>query len=65
MITEREKQLWDLLDDIDTLGERLRPEINDYFKAVSRLCEKRHQILFSDGHQLYEPEISAPREFMD
>lgn len=49
--TEAER-LWGLLDDISTLGDMMKPEINHYFNAIHRKVEKRHGIITSDGHKL-------------
>jgi hypothetical protein len=49
---EKAEQLWQLLDDIDTLGDALRPEQTPYFDAVERLHRRRHEILKSDGYVL-------------
>lgn len=52
---ERAEKLWQLLDDIDTLGDSMRPEQTPYFKAIQRIHEKRHSILKSDGYKLEIP----------
>lgn len=49
--TEAER-LWQLLDDISTLGDQLKPEINHYFNAIHRKCEKRNGSITSDGYTL-------------
>jgi hypothetical protein len=49
------EQLWQLLDDIDTLGDQLKPERTLYFERVNELVAKRHQLLKSDGYKLYWP----------
>lgn len=46
------KDLWTLLDDIDTLGDAMHPEHTSYFTRVNLIAEKRHRILHSDGHEL-------------
>jgi hypothetical protein len=46
------ERLWGLLDDISTLGDQLKPEINHYFNAIHRKVEKRHGIITSDGYTL-------------
>lgn len=46
------KDLWQLLDDIDTLGDSMHPEVTAYFERVNRIAEKRHRILHSDGYEL-------------
>lgn len=46
-------KLWDLLDEISTLGDIFKPEINAYFKAVSNACEQRGRYLTSDGYELF------------
>ena len=57
---ERAEKLWDMLDDIDTLGDRLRPSFKEnykeYFNKVQEILRKRHEILMSDGQKLYTPE---------
>jgi hypothetical protein len=59
MITEREKLLWDLLDDIDTAFDAYRPQMEAFEKFVQEKVEKRHQILASDGFNLFEPEVAT------
>lgn len=49
------EQLWQLLDDIDTLGDSMKPEQTPYTVAVNHLVAKRHQLLKSDGQKLYWP----------
>jgi hypothetical protein len=57
MITEREKKLWDLLDDIDSASDIFRPNMDDPFVAyVMQKAEARHQHLISDGYNLSEPQ---------
>jgi hypothetical protein len=58
------KSLWQLLDDIDTLGDSMHPEITAYFNRVNAICEKRHRILHSDGDDLksWPPPPAAPLE---
>lgn len=62
MITEREKALWDLLDEIDTAFDALRPRIEAFEDFVQRQVDKRHLYLQSDGYQLYEPGTLPPDE---
>lgn len=45
-------QLWDLLDDIDSLSDSMHPDKTPFYEAVMRLVERRHQILKSDGYSL-------------
>jgi hypothetical protein len=52
---ERAKALWKLLDDIDTLGDSMKPEVTPYFRAVNQIAEKRHVLLRSDGYELTLP----------
>lgn len=49
---ERAEKLWQLLDDIDTLGDSMKPEQTPYFNAIQRIHEQRHVILKSDGYVL-------------
>jgi len=45
--------LWKLLDDISTAGDMYKPEINQYFKYVNEVCEKRSDVAVSeDGYTL-------------
>ncbi len=45
--------LWSLLDDISTAGDMYKPEINGYFKYVSKKCEERSAVANSlDGQTL-------------
>jgi hypothetical protein len=57
MITERERKLWDLLDDIDSASDIFRPKMDEPFVAyVMEKVQARHQHLVSDGYNLSEPE---------
>ena len=52
--------LWQLLDDIDTLSDRLKPSTAEgfgafYYRALD-LAKQRHALLKSDGHTLTWPE---------
>ena len=49
---EQIKFLWSLLDDISTAGDMFKPEINEYFKYVNSICEKRGEVATSDGYTL-------------
>lgn len=50
---ERAEKLWQLLDDIDTLGDSMKPEQTPYFHAVQRISDKRREVLRSlDGYTL-------------
>ncbi|MCZ2131110.1 MAG: hypothetical protein LC109_12710 [Bacteroidia bacterium] len=54
------EELWSLLDDIDTLGDAIKP--NDYngfiryWEAVHRVLRKRFKHFQSDGYKLYTEE---------
>lgn len=52
---QRTVRLWQLLDDIDTLGDSMRPPRNAYFKRVNDIARKRGDVLHSDGYTLYLP----------
>lgn len=52
---ETAKALWKLLDDIDTLGDSMKPEITPYFRKVNEIAAKRHKLLTSDGYELTRP----------
>ena len=49
---EQIKFLWSLLDDISTAGDMFKPEVNEYFKYVNSVCEKRSNVANSDGDNL-------------
>lgn len=50
------EELWDLLDDIDTLCDQLKPEnergFKTFYSLALKICEKRHKIMQSDGYVL-------------
>ena len=47
------KDLWQLLDDIDTCSDAYKPEKTPYYKAVMIIANKRNQYLESlDGYNL-------------
>lgn len=46
------ERLWGLLDDISTLGDMMKPEINHYFNAIHRKVAQRHGPITSDGYTL-------------
>jgi len=54
------KCLWNILDEIDTLGDIVKP--NDlrkykiYFNRVNELAAKRFNYLKSDGYKLFTPQ---------
>ena len=55
MITEREKALWDLLDDIDTASDRFKPSLDSAFvRYVLGKADERNKYLVSDGYELFE-----------
>jgi len=53
-------KLWGFLDDIDTLADMIKP--NDlvgyqrFFNLAMARVERRHTVLYSDGHKLYSPD---------
>lgn len=52
----RASALWQLLDDIDTLGDSMKPERTPYFHRVREIAEKRHAVLKTDVYELYTPD---------
>lgn len=62
------EKLWQLLDDIDTLSDQIKPtDLEGYkafYEATMKRCQKRNEIAFSeDGHTLvwvHEKEIKLP-----
>ena len=55
MITEREKALWDLLDDIDTAFDAFRPHMEQFEHFVQSKVDERNKWLTSGGYELSEP----------
>lgn len=54
---KRIKFLFKLLDDIDTAYDMFKPETREIDKYILDLCNKRFEILKSDGYNLFEIEI--------
>jgi len=59
---ERAEKLWQLLDDIDTASDAIKPSdlagyVRFYHYALNA-CAKRHLHLLSDGHTLTDPETT-------
>ncbi len=56
------EQLWQLLDDIDTSTDVLKPTIDKpntlmaFYSQTNKYTAKRHEILKSDGYKLYTPD---------
>ena len=54
--SEVSRALWDLLDDIDTLSDMLKPDgLKSYelfYKKVMEIQRKRHEYMESDGDVL-------------
>ncbi len=46
------ESLWQLLDDIDSLGDAMHPELTPYFMAVQARASRRHEWLETDGYRL-------------
>jgi len=59
---ERAEKLWQLLDDIDTASDAIKPHdlvgFTQFYEYVLQQCEKRHQYLKSDGYTLTDPETT-------
>ncbi len=62
-------KLWDILDDIDTLSDMLKPEQTAFYQATMKHAMRRHQWLLSDGYTLkpvpnleFEPEEGPPED---
>lgn len=53
---QRARDLWQILDDIDTLSDMLKETpVSKFEKMALKRAAKRHSILESDGYKLYEP----------
>jgi hypothetical protein len=58
------KALWQLLDNIDTLSDSVKPNPltwETYVRRVDALVQKRHKLLKSDGYNLTKPESPPVR----
>lgn len=49
------ERLWQLLDDIDTYCDIMKPELTEYVKGVNEKCRERHDLLETDGYDLFLP----------
>ena len=53
-------KLWSILDDLDTLGDMLKPAeeagYRQYYELTCRRVEQRHEVLESDGYKLFLPQ---------
>ncbi len=58
---QRATALWDIIDNIDTLGDMYHPEITPYFSAVNRETLKRHRFMTSDGYILTPVDDSSKK----
>jgi hypothetical protein len=47
------KEMWQILDNIDTAGDAAKDDDNLYRSMVQHLCERRHEYYTSDGYSLY------------
>ncbi len=56
---ETAEHLWQLLDDIDTLGDAIKPSdpagFRAYYRQAGVIAARRHEFLKSDGHKLTVP----------
>lgn len=59
MPTKSEEKLWDLLDEIDTLSDKIKPRNLEgyiaFYKRAIELSMERHKILTTDGYVLSYP----------
>lgn len=53
---ETAAQLWQLLDDIDTLDDACKGNTEAYRNGVRQFVKKRHALLESDGYTLKRPQ---------
>ena len=49
------KELWQLLDDIDTAADMFHPNQTPYQRTVAAKASKRFEFLESDGYELFLP----------
>ena len=52
-MTETEKALWGLLDDIDTASDMFKPKHTSFYRYVMKKVEERHKYIISDGYNLF------------
>lgn len=57
--------LWDILDDIDTLSDMLKPAKNAFYEATMNRVAKRFNHLESDGYIVYPPGSRPERTYID
>ena len=50
---KKAEKLWELLDDIDTYFDMVKPEMEVFERKVLAKCNLRHRELKSDGYELY------------
>ena len=61
-ITDSEKALWALLDDIDTATDRFKPDRTPFMEYVYKTVPKRFKYLTSDGYKLSLPSPPLSKE---
>lgn len=52
---ETAAQLWQILDDIDTLDDAVKFDDKAFRNGARQFLRKRHALLESDGYKLYRP----------
>lgn len=54
------EKLWDMLDNIDTLSDMIKPNDSEgyikYYESVNKIHTKRVELLNSDGYDLFTKE---------
>ena len=49
-------ELWNILDNIDTLSDACRGNSEQYANLVNKHVRKRHNIMGTDGYSLFSPD---------
>lgn len=52
------KELWKLLDEIDTASDMFKPEFNNFYRYAMVRVEKRHEFMKSNGYDLFPVKYS-------
>jgi hypothetical protein len=63
LMQKKAEELWQLLDNIDTLADACKDDKDAFQKHVLRYARKRHEIVTSDGYKLlWPPELEGVKQ---
>jgi hypothetical protein len=58
------RQLWGILDDIDTASDVFKPEQTNFYKYIMEKLKERFKYITTDGYELYhKKELTSAQEF--